>query len=159
MKKITLIILTFMISTLCMTSCSAAEPSTNSGSGFVLTMQIGESVMTVNGVKKEIDPGRGTTPVIINERTLVPIRALIEEIGGAIAWEEDTQNVIIALGKDIIILTIDSTTAFVNEEAKTLDTAPTTINDRTMLPIRFISENLGYKVDWNENEQLITITK
>lgn len=115
--------------------------------------------MTVNGAKKEIDPGRSTTPVIINERTLVPIRALIEEIGGAIAWEEDTQNVIIALGKDIIILTIDSTTAFVNEEAKTLDTAPTTINDRTMLPIRFISENLGYKVDWNENEQLITITK
>lgn len=159
MKKITLIILTFMISTLCMTSCSAAEPSTNSGAGFVLTMQIGESVMTVNGAKKEIDPERGTTPVIINERTLVPIRALIEEIGGAIAWEEDTQNVIIALGKDIIILTIDSTTAFVNEEAKTLDTAPTTINDRTMLPIRFISENLGYKVDWNENEQLITITK
>lgn len=159
MKKITLIILTFIISTLCMTSCSAAEPQNVSASDFTLTMKIGEPVMTVNDIKKEIDPGRITTPFIINERTLVPIRALIEEMGGAIAWEEDTQNVIIALGKDIIILTIDSTTAFVNEEAKTLDTAPATINDRTMLPIRFISENLGYKVDWNENEQLITITK
>lgn len=40
-EKDNIIILTFMISTLCMTSCSAAEPSTNSGTGFVLTMQIG----------------------------------------------------------------------------------------------------------------------
>ena len=50
-------------------------------------MKIGEPVMTVNDVKKEIDPGRSTTPVIINERILVPIRALIEEMGRAIAWE------------------------------------------------------------------------
>ena len=85
MKKITLIILTFIISTLCMTSCSAAEPQNVSASGF--TMKIGEPVMTVNDVKKEIDPGRSTTPVIINERILVPIRALIEEMGRAIAWE------------------------------------------------------------------------
>ena len=74
MKKITLIILTFIISTLCMTSCSAAEPQNVSASGFTLTMKIGEPVMTVNDVKKEIDPGRSTTPVIINERILVPIR-------------------------------------------------------------------------------------
>ena len=87
MKKITLIILTFIISILCMTSCSAAEPQNVSASGFTLTMKIGEPVMTVNDVKKEIDPGRSTTPVIINERILVPIRALIEEMGRAIAWE------------------------------------------------------------------------
>ena len=67
MKKITLIILTFIISTLCMTSCSAAEPQNVSASDFTLTMKIGEPVMTVNDIKKEIDPGRITTPVIINE--------------------------------------------------------------------------------------------
>lgn len=134
------------------TACKGAE-------NFTLTMQIDNPIMTINGMEKEIDKGRGTAPVIINDRTLVPIRAIIEEMGGTVHWEDATQNVIIALGENIIFLTIDNSDAFVNSDKKTLDTKPAIINERTMLPIRFISENLGYEVNWNNNKQLITITK
>lgn len=44
--------------------------------------------MTVNGVTREIDPGRGTSPVIVNGRTLLPIRAIIEALGGSVAWDQ-----------------------------------------------------------------------
>ena len=48
--------------------------------------------MKVNGVEKEINPGRGTTPIIQNGRTLLPIRAPVEEIGGSASWDEDEQG-------------------------------------------------------------------
>jgi hypothetical protein len=53
--------------------------------------------MTVNGVKKEIDQGRGTVSVIVKGRTLVPIRAIIEEMGGSISWDEIERKVTITL--------------------------------------------------------------
>lgn len=124
-----------------------------------LTMQIDSPMMTVNGVQKEIDPGRGTAPVIINNRTLVPIRAIVEEMGGTVAWEESTKTARLTYENNEIRLTIESTTAYFNNEAYTLDVAPTMINNRTMLPIRFIAERFQFAVDWSQADQLITITK
>ena len=138
-----------------MTGCKAETVSDD----FLLTMQINNPIMTVNGIEKEIDEGRGTTPIIINNRTLVPIRAIIEEMGGYVSWEQNTQKISLSLSDKTIALTIDSTTAYVNNEAKILDTSPAIINERTMLPIRFISENLGYSVDWDGAQQLIIISK
>lgn len=60
-----------------------------------ITLQIGNPVMTVNGETAEIDPGRGTTPIKDNERTMVPIRAIIEALGGEVEWDETTQTVTI----------------------------------------------------------------
>ncbi|HPB34327.1 MAG TPA: copper amine oxidase N-terminal domain-containing protein, partial [Caldisericia bacterium] len=54
---------------------------------IIIILQINNKYMTVNGVKKEIDPGRGTVPVIIKGRSLVPIRAIIEELGGTVDWD------------------------------------------------------------------------
>lgn len=48
--------------------------------------------MTVNGTEQNIDDN-GTTPEIRSERTLVPIRAIIEAMGGTVAWEQETQTV------------------------------------------------------------------
>jgi len=124
-----------------------------------LVLQINNPIMTVNGAEKEIDPGMGTSPVVVNDRTLLPIRAVIEEIGGAVDWNDATQEVTLTYGQDEIRLTIDSTTAYLNNEAHTLDTTPAIINDRTMLPIRFIAESFDFDVDWNGTTQTVTITK
>ncbi len=124
-----------------------------------LVLQINNPIMTVNGVEKEIDPGMGTSPVILNDRTLLPIRAVIEEIGGTVDWNGAAQEVTLKYGQDEIRLTIDSTTAHLNNEVQTLDTAPTIINDRTMLPIRFIAESFDFDVDWDGTTQTVTITK
>lgn len=124
-----------------------------------LVLQINNPIMTVNRVEKEIDPGMGTSPVIINERTLLPVRAVIEEIGGTVDWNGAAREVTLTYGQDEIRLTIDSTTAYLNNAAQTLDTAPAIINDRTMLPIRFIAESFEFAVDWNGATQTVTITK
>lgn len=124
---------------------------------IVITMQINNPTMTVNGTEKEIDPGMGTTPVILNDRTLLPVRAVVEEIGGTVGWNEELQEVTLAYKEKEIKLTIDSLTAYLNNEEQTLDAAPTVINDRTMLPIRFIAESFGYDVTWNESTQTVTI--
>ena len=154
MKKLISIILSVSIFFV-LSSCGFAAENLD----FTMTMQIDNPVMTVNGTQQEIDPGRGTAPVIVNERTLVPIRAIIEAMGGTVEWNGDTQTASLTYGDDEIRLTIDSATAYLNDTANTLDTAPAIINERTMLPIRFIAESFRFSVDWNENEQLITITK
>ena len=113
--------------------------------------------MTVNGTEKPIDDN-GTEPIIVDDRTLLPVRAVIEEMGGAVLWDSETQTVLLAYGGDIITLAIDNSTAFLNDNAQTLDTAPTIINDRTMLPIRFIAESFHFNVDWRQDEQKVIIT-
>ena len=61
--------------------------------------------------------------------------------------------------KKQIVLTIDKKDAVVFGEVKTNDVAPVIRNERTMLPARFVSENLGASVKWDENKREVTITK
>ncbi len=118
-----------------------------------LILQINNKTMTANGIEKEID----SEPIIINNRTLLPIRAVMEEIGGTVNWDNETQEITLTYQGDITRLVIDSTTAYLNDTAITIDTAPVIINGRTMLPIRFIAESFHFDVVWDN--QTITITK
>lgn len=154
MKKI-LSIFMAVILVLSLAVCGSAEEAEN----FVLTMQIGSSTMTVNGTETEIDEGRDTTPVIENERTLVPIRAIIEAMGGSVNWDSETQTAELTYNDDTILLTIDSTTAYFNDTASELDTAPVIMNGRTMLPIRFIAESFEFDVEWEVESQTVIIRK
>ena len=131
----------------------------DSSSQKVLSLRIDDPIMKVNGTDTEIDPGNGTTPVIISGRTLVPIRAIIENMGGTVEWNSEARESVLTYGEDVIRLTIDSQTAYLNDSASTLDTAPTIINGRTMLPIRFIAEGFGFDVDWDQEERTITISE
>ena len=97
--------------------------------------------------------------MISGERTLVPIRAVIEALGGSVEWNEAEREVVLTMNSDVISLTIDSDAAYLNGEERILDTAPVVIIGRTMLPIRFIAEGFGLSVDWDEAEQSITIVK
>lgn len=80
-------------------------------------------------------------------------------MGGSVLWDSETNTAVLTLGRDKITLNIGSETAFFNEEKHTLDVAPKIINDRTMLPIRFIAESFKFSVDWNGKTETITITK
>ena len=155
-------ILSFIISVLMMfcasSYCYTSEISSTERNTEII-LQIDNPVMSVNGASQEIDKGMGTAPVIVNDRTLVPIRAIIEAIGGTASWEAETRTANLNYGKDKIDLVIDSTTAYLNGEAIVIDTAPAIINDRTMLPIRFIAESFQFDVKWDDDTQTITITK
>ena len=122
-----------------------------------ITLQIGSPNMTVNGAEQPIDE-EGTVPVIVNERTLVPIRAIIESMGGTVGWDGEKREVSLDYNGGNIRLVIDSTKAFYNGGEKELDTAPAIINERTMLPIRFIAESFGFEVSWDGDTQTVTIS-
>lgn len=113
--------------------------------------------MTVDGVTKEIDPGKGTAPVSINGRTMVPIRAIIETMGGNLAWTATEQRLDISLKSKSLKLWINKTTADLDGKDLKMDVPPKIINGRTMVPLRFVSESLGSQVIWDPNTQQITI--
>ncbi len=129
-----------------------------------IVMYPGNPFMIVNGKKEEIDPGRGTKPVIIPKwsRTVVPIRAIVEALGGTIEWDGVARKVTIRFNGTIIELWINNPRARVNGKAKWIDennhnVKPIIINDRTMLPLRFVVENLGCRVEWDPKTRKITI--
>jgi hypothetical protein len=131
---------------------------------IVIVLQPDNPIMYVNGVQQEIDPGRGTKPVIIPKwsRTVVPIRAIVEALGGTIGWDGTERKVTINLHDNEIMLWIGNPVAGVNGASVYIDennhsVKPIIINDRTMLPLRFVAESLGCTVDWDPVTRTITI--
>lgn len=122
-----------------------------------ITLQIGNPKMNVNGGIKPIDTVSSTSPIIQNGNTLVPIRAIIESFGGQVDWDNSTRTAIVKFNDKDVRLTIGSKVAKVNGNSKTMNIAPVIHNGRTMLPIRFVSENLGISVDWNQNFKFVTL--
>ncbi|NPV91357.1 MAG: hypothetical protein HPY50_11370 [Firmicutes bacterium] len=135
------------------------EASATVPAGVTIILYVGQPTMTVNGVSKEIDPGQGTAPVLVDGRVFVPIRAIVEAMGGTVGYTAAEKKVSITLGSTAIDLWIGQTTARVNGVMKNLDVAPY-ISDtgRTMLPLRFVTENLGCQVAWESATQKVTIT-
>lgn len=161
MKKFISLFTLILVFVMTVTGCSAAPSDNNSKTAEAqeIIMQIDNPIMTVDGTDREIDEGRETTPVIKDDRTLLPIRAAAEAMGASVTWEEESQTTALAKNYTIILLTIGSNIAYINEEKQTLDTQPIILNERTMLPIRFVAEGLGYDVEWNGETQTITMTK
>ena len=101
-------------------------------------------------------------PVIKNNRTLLPIRAIIESLGGTVSWDATERKVTVSLGSTNIELWIGKSIAKVNGVDTPIDSSnpkvvPEIINSRTMLPLRFVTESLGCSVDWNATTKTITI--
>mgnify|MGYP004605351663 CR=1 FL=1 len=87
-------------------------------------------------------------PEIINDRTLVPMRDIFEALGARVDWDASAQKVTAVKGDTTVVLTIGSATAMKGEETITLDTPAVISNGRTMVPLRFVGEALGAKVQW-----------
>lgn len=133
------------------------NPQTPAGSRLQAVLKIGSPRMTINGAEQEIDPGQGTAPVIIEGRTLVPIRAIIEAMNGTVDWDGASSKVTIHCNNQVVELWIGSLQTRVNGQDGATDVAPRIINGRTMLPVRFISENIGLDVSWDDAAQQVTI--
>jgi len=88
-------------------------------------------------------------PVILDDFTMVGARDVFEALGAHVDWNEAMRLVYIAYGRDLVILQIDSAVAHLNNMPIMIDVAPRIIDGRTMIPVRFAAENLGFLVDWN----------
>ncbi|MDP4152509.1 MAG: copper amine oxidase N-terminal domain-containing protein [Bacillota bacterium] len=97
-------------------------------------------------------------PIIKDGRTLVPLRLFFESIGAKVDWDADKRTVKVTSGSDVIEFAIDSKTALVNGVEKSMDVPAQLYNARTLIPLRFMSEALGYSVDWDDLTKTITIS-
>ncbi len=98
-------------------------------------------------------------PIIVNDRTLLPVRFISENLGAAVDWNAEQSKATISKDGTEIVLYIDSTTAYINGKAVTLDSPAIIRSDRTYTPVRFIAEALGAKVDWDATTSQAIITK
>jgi|GEM_PF-722130 len=98
-------------------------------------------------------------PRIVNGRTMVPMRAIFEAFELSVNWNESTETAYAYDSQTSISFEIGRNTALVNNEIKFLDVSAALINGSTMIPLRFLSENLGYHVVWLGGSNLILISK
>ncbi len=94
---------------------------------------------------------------IVNGRTLVPLRAIFEELGAQVEWDGATQKITATRDSDTIELTVNDTKSFVNGEEYILDVPATIIDGRTLVPVRFVSEALDSHVFWISETQTVRI--
>lgn len=129
------------------TAPSAGLPSASGNSGNIS--------VTVNGKAVNFDQ----PPIIVNDRTLVPVRAIFEVLGASVDWNNDTETVTSKRGNVTITLTIGSNIMYKNGTAITLDVPAQIVSDRTLVPVRAIAEAFDCNVDWNDNTQTVIITE
>lgn len=125
------------------------------GSNSII-LKIGDKEALVFGKKVVND----VAPKIVNNRTMLPIRFVAEALGAEVLWKETQADLVVIKKAGIEInITIGSDIAQVNGKNVKLDSPSFLENDRTYLPLRFVSENLGAKVEWVEQSQQVIITK
>ncbi len=131
-----------------------------------------ESVVPQSNVYIELNNrilGFSQPPVMESDRILVPMRFLFEQMGAEVNWNDETQTAIAIsarggggernrAGENTVTFSIDNTTAYVNGAEITMDVPARLINDQTFVPLRFLSENLGYTVEWDEAANTAIIT-
>jgi hypothetical protein len=108
----------------------------------------------VNGVKQTFDQ----PPIIKDYRTLVPIRGISENLGATVQYRSEDQTVTIKDEDNTVTLKVGSKTAYINKVKKTLDVPAQAVNNRTMVPLRFVGEALGAKVAYDSNTQRVHIS-
>ncbi|MDP4133014.1 MAG: stalk domain-containing protein [Bacillota bacterium] len=121
----------------------------------IISFNIGDKKATAGGKEKAmVSPAK-----IVGGSTLVPIRFVSENLGAAVSWDAGTKTVTIMDGTNIIKLTIDSKEVYVNGKKGELSVPAQIIDSSTMVPIRFVSENMGADVKWNADTQTVNIVK
>ncbi len=133
---------------------------TTSRTGTIISLIIGKTSYYVNNQLQTMD----TAPIIYADRTLLPIRYVAEAIGADVGWSNNERKVTITLNGTVIELWIGNNYARVNGEYRLIDSSNPQVTPiivepgRTMLPLRFIAENLGSKVDWDASQNEVTVT-
>ena len=101
-------------------------------------------------------------PIIANERTLLPIRAIAEHYGWSVGWNEETQCV--TIGNESVKIEISIGSSYMRvipvnglKDGINLDVPALVLNGRTMLPVRAVAEAMGVTVDWNQEEQCVIL--
>ena len=109
----------------------------------------------VEGQKVSFD----VPPQTINDRTMVPIRAIFEVMGATVNWDNATQTAICTKDNTVVKMTLNSKTEYINDVPYEMDVAPVIVDNRTLAPARYVAEAFGYFVNWDGNTKSVLINK
>ena len=118
-----------------------------------ITLKIGENHMNVGGKTVNLD----VPATIINDRTMVPLRALFEAINASVNYDNETRTIFIRKDDTIIVMQVGQAAMFINGTKKEIDAPSVIVKDRTLVPLRAISESLGRQVDYDGNTKTVTV--
>jgi hypothetical protein len=125
--------------------------------GNKMVIQIGSEVALLNDTI-EIHLDKGSVPAIFEGRTYVAIRFLSEKVFEAqVDWDAKERSVTFTKGDFVVTLFVGKKIAIVNGKEVSIDAPPIIVEGRTLVPLRFISENLGASVEWEAETQKVTI--
>lgn len=119
---------------------------------------IGTKVIPVENIIKKKGYFKFDTPPVIKQgRTLIPVRAITEGLGANVTWNGEERKVTVSKGDIEIIFQLEDGKVFVDGEEKVIDVPAQIMNNRTIVPLRFIAEELGLKVDYDGDTGTIEI--
>ena len=134
----------------------AIVPASAADGKVEISFFVGDETLTINGEAVTVEK-----PYVVGEGvTLVPLRVITEAFGATVEWIAESKSIVLTYPDVSILLQIDNPIAEVNGKAETLLSAPElTQNGFTMVPLRFISENFGAEVSYEDTTRKITVVK
>lgn len=141
---------------------TAATTPTNSGGGAAgdglvkrtVKLQVGSTRAQIDGEVKTLD----VPPQLVGGRTMVPLRFVAEALGAEVKWDGGESKITLIAGGRTVVLWVDKQTALVAGSEQILDVPPTMVGGRTLVPLRFVGENLGAELMWNGADRSIVLT-
>jgi hypothetical protein len=121
-----------------------------------IIIMIGSKDATING--EVVKNAMSSPPAIITGKTIVPFRFIGEKLGAEIGWDETTKKVSYKLEGKTIEMWIGKSVTTVNGLSVKVDPPPQVVKGATMVPLRFISDNLGAGTEWRATTKTIIIT-
>jgi len=93
--------------------------------------------------------GLDSPPIIINDTTMVPARAVFEHVGGTISGAHNYTEITVVFRGDVLVMTVGNNWARLNGQYTFMHEPPIIVNDRTLIPLRFAAEAFDFIVDWD----------
>jgi len=119
-----------------------SETGKNANINRFVVMSIGSNMANVNNSNVSLE----AAPIIKSNRTFVPLRVIAEAFGAEVGYDEKTKKVTVKSEGNTLELTQDDKKLMINDKEKLMDVAPFISNARVMVPVRFVAEELGFKV-------------
>jgi len=139
---------------MCMFVSGMTIVSAEEGNNITIKFTVGDSTLLINGTPMEVE-----TPYVTDGTTLVPIRVITEAFGAELTWIGETREIELSYLDVMLKLQIDNKDVYVNSQKQSLLLAPELKDSTTMVPLRFITENFGAEVKYDEQTKEISIIK
>ena len=124
------------------------------GTAGVVTLRIGDTAATVNGKSATLD----VPAQLMDGSTMVPFRFLGEALGARVGWNQAAHTAIYQMGSTRVLVVVGAPTAQVDGRPVTLAVPAAVVQERTLVPLRFVSEALGAQVGWDQATETVTVT-